>query len=209
MRNKSFSATHRRPAIVASLVALVALAIAGCEPPIFAELQKRVQKGLTFPAVLQNPTQHKGAVVIWGGVILSTTNSKTGSEVVVLETPLDASGVPLAARYSRGRFIAKTPAFLDPEVFRRDRRVTFGGELVGSEARPLGDTQYAYPVLNVLRSAVWGEPMPAYYYPYYGAYWGPYWNPDWDPFWDPFWPRHSFRFGYGWGGHSHGRWHRR
>jgi outer membrane lipoprotein len=211
MENRTLSATCRRPAIAASLLALAALAIAGCEPPLFADLLPRVQKGLAFPAVLQNPTQYTGAVVIWGGVILSTTNSKTGSEVVVLETPLDASGVPLPARYSRGRFIAKTPAFLDPEVFRRDRRVTFGGEVVGSEARPLGDTQYTYPVLNVLRSAVWGEPTSAYYYPYYGAYWGPYWGPYWDSFWDPFWPRYgySYGFGYGWGGgHSHGHGHR-
>ena len=85
MKTKSLPAHRRRPAVVASLLVAAALAIAGCEPPIFAELQKRVQKGLTFPAVLQNPTQHTGAVVIWGGVILSTTNSKAGSEVVMLD----------------------------------------------------------------------------------------------------------------------------
>jgi outer membrane lipoprotein len=204
MKTMSFLARRRRrSAVAASLLAAAALAIAGCEPPLFAELLPRVQKGLTFPAVLQNPTQYKGAVVIWGGVILSTTNSKTGSEAVVLGTPLDASGRPMPARYSRGRFIAKTPGFLDPEVFRRDRRVTFGGEVVGSETRPLGDTQYTYPIINVLRSHVWGEPLPAYYYPYYGAYWGPYWGPYWDPFWDPYW------YGYGFGWRGHGHWHGR
>ncbi|MBM4037498.1 MAG: hypothetical protein FJ290_03205 [Planctomycetes bacterium] len=208
MNTRNLPAELRRPAIAAPLLALAALAIAGCEPPIFAELQNRVQKGLTFLAVLQDPTQYRGAVVIWGGVILSTANSKTGSEVVVLETPLDASGCPLPARCSRGRFIARTPAFLDPEVFRRDRRVTFGGEVAGSESRPLGDTKYNYPVLNVLRSAVWGEPIPAYYYPYYGAYWGPYWGPYWDPLWDPFWPRYGYSFGFGWRSHPHWRGHR-
>ncbi|MBM4034597.1 MAG: hypothetical protein FJ291_22875 [Planctomycetes bacterium] len=167
---------------------LILVALAGCTSPLFPELQKRVQKDLAFPMVLQNPSQHVGAVVIWGGVILSTANRKEGTEVVVLETPLDSAGRPLSVRYSRGRFIARTPAFLDPEVFRRDRRVTFGGEVTGSETRPLGDTQYVYPVIKLLDHYVWSEPAPAYYYgPYH--YYDPYY---WPYYYDPFRP------GWGW-----------
>ncbi len=205
MDMKSLATTSRRAAAGACLLGLVALAAGGCMAPLFPELQPRVQKGLSFPAVLQNPGQYTGAVVIWGGVILSTTNRKDGSEVVVLETPLDSEGHPLSARYSRGRFIAKAPGFVDPEVFRRDRRVTFGGEVAGSEARPLGDTQYNYPVLKIIQSHVWAEPVPGYYYPYYpyyGAYWGPYWGPYWDPFWGP-WGPYWYGYGFGWHGHGH------
>jgi outer membrane lipoprotein len=134
--------------------------------------------------------------VIWGGSIIQTLNTKEGTEVLVLETPLGYEERPEARKYSQGRFMAKTPKYLDPEVYRPGRRVTVAGEIIGKEARPLGNTEYIYPVVMIKEIRLW-ERYRAYAYPYYwygpgwwgwpygyGYYWWPYddWD-DWDD-WD-------------------------
>jgi outer membrane lipoprotein len=117
--------------------------------------------------------------------------SREGSEITVLDTPLDYQERPESARYSRGRFIAKSSRFLDAAIYKKGKRITLAGEIVGKEARPLGRAEYVYPVVLVKQLHLWKRTHYGRYYPYWGGpfyrpyydYWGPgyYYGPyDWD-----------------------------
>jgi len=156
--------------------------ISGCAYPISKELRQEASKELTFSTVLQNPTAYIGSIVIWGGKIIETQNVAGGSEIIVLETPLDYQEMPEAEKYSQGRFVAKSSTFLDPEVYKKGKRITVAGEIIGKETKPLGKTEYTYPVVMIKQVHLWRKarvypyPPPYYYGPYYGPYdwYGPY-----------------------------------
>ena len=97
----------------------------------------------------ESPTAAYGTwvSVIWGGRIVETIPQPEGSETIVLETPLDYEEMPEAAKYSQGRFIAKSSKLLDPEIYKKGMKITLAGEVIGKETRPLGKAQYTYPVV--------------------------------------------------------------
>ncbi len=173
------------------LVGLLLLLLSGCAYPISKELRQEAKGSPTFAMILQNPTAYTGSVVIWGGSIIQTLNTKEGTEILVLETRLDYEERPEGRRYSQGRFVAKSAAYLDPEVYKPGKRLTVAGEIIGKEVKPLGNTEYTYPVVMIKEIHLWRKRV-VYAYPYpsywYGpGWWGPwpygYWWPDYDD-WD-------------------------
>jgi outer membrane lipoprotein len=169
------------------LLGLFLLFLWGCAYPISKELRQEAKGSPTFAMVLQDPTAYTGSVVIWGGSIIQTLNAKEGTEILVLEAPLGYEGMPEGTRYSQGRFIAKTPKYLDPEIYKPGRRITIAGEIVGKEIRPLGKTEYAYPVAVIKEIHLWGRHRvyvyPSPYYWYGPGWWGPWPYGGWG-YWD-------------------------
>jgi outer membrane lipoprotein len=86
---------------------------------------------------------------------------------------------------SEGRFVILVEGYVDPYVFRKGRRITVAGEILGRKVIRLGELEYPYPLLLSKQIYLWGEyyyyPYPAPYYPwgYYG-YYGPWWR---YPYW--------------------------
>ena len=156
----------------------------GCSYPISQQYREQARPDLTFSMVLKNPDAYIGSIVIWGGKIVATHNRPGETEITVLETPLGYEEEPIAAEFSRGRFIVRTLTFLDPAVYSPGRRITVAGEIIGKEMKPLGDTKYTYPVIKAKEMYLWRREV-VYAYPgdYYGWGWGwygPYWyRPDW------------------------------
>ncbi len=168
--------------------------IAGCAYPISKELRQEATKEVTFPMVLRNPTAYFGSIVIWGGKIIETQNVARGSELFVLETPLDYQEMPEAEKYSQGRFIARSSTFLDPEVYKKGKKITVAGEVIGKETKPLGKTAYTYPVILVKQIHLWKK-YRAYYASPPAYYYGPYYRPyDWYGSYSPYSPYDR----YGW-----------
>ncbi|NWG02795.1 MAG: Slp family lipoprotein [Syntrophaceae bacterium] len=171
------------------LFSLLLMVISGCAYPISKELRQEVTKDITFPMVLQDPTAYMGSIVLWGGIIIETMNHPEGSEITVLETPLDYMEEPEPAKHSRGRFVAKTSKFLDPEVYKQRKRITLAGEIVGKEVKPLGKSEYTYPVVLVKQLYLWPKERRYIYSPPY------YW---YDPYWVyPYGPYGWREYGYG------------
>ncbi len=164
--------------------------ISGCAwYPIANKYVHEAAPGLTVPMVQADAKKYTGAIVIWGGIVLNVTNDSLGSTLFVMETPLDDEGYPSSANLPRGRFIAHTPLFLDPEIYRKGRRVTLAGEITGVSTRKLGEGTYAYPILKVKELRYW-----QYYSNYYSPY-GPYYDPYNGPWWyDDFGVRYYFGF---------------
>jgi outer membrane lipoprotein len=138
-------------------VVLSMAVLSGCAPVISSEWRNEARKDLTFSMALRDPTAYTGSIVIWGGIIIGIANHPDGTALAVLETPLTYRERPRNSAYSSGRFIATTPQFLDPAVFRRGRMITLAGEIIGKETRPLGksEVQYTYPVVRVKQIVLW------------------------------------------------------
>jgi outer membrane lipoprotein len=168
---------------IASLIYLaLALSIFGCAYPISQQLRAETAKNVTFKMVLNNPSAYIGDIVIWGGAIIKTVNLKKGTQIFVLDTPLNYWGEPKQSIHSEGRFIAETSEFLDPEVYKRGNQVTLAGKVSGAKTLPLGKASYTYPVITIKELHLYEKQR---YYPYYyyddwgGPWWGgPYYGPD-------------------------------
>ena len=95
------------------LVTALVIGVLGCATyPISKQYQSMASKDVNFSMVLANPDAYMGAIVIWGGRIVETTNTPQGSEITVLETPLNGWEEPSSPEYSPGRFVAKSSDFL-------------------------------------------------------------------------------------------------
>ncbi len=170
-----------RPYILIVFLVLAA-AVSSCASPIASQYRKEATPNLTFPMVYQDPAAHKGSFVIWGGSIIRTINTASGSEMFVLETPLGSRDWPESIEYSRGRFIVTSTYSLDPLVYHRGKRVTVAGEVVGTrqvKGKKSGVT-FTYPVVRAKQIYLWKR---AHYhaYPYYYSgygWWGEpyYWG---------------------------------
>jgi outer membrane lipoprotein len=175
------------------ILCLFLLLITGCAYPISQRYRREARKDLTFSMAAENPAAYVGSTVIWGGRIIKTENGKEESKIFVLQIPLDHLEEPEDIHNSRGRFIAKTEKFLDPEIYRKGRELTLAGEIIGKETLPLGKTEYTYPVVVIKQLRLWLRryvyPPPFYYdwgyyrfWPYYG--YGPYYGwPDYGNYW--------------------------
>ena len=170
------------------LLGLCVFAVSGCASyPISKDLREEAGKDITFSVVLQDPTAYEGFIVIWGGEIIKTLNLTDGTEILILDSPLDPQEMPRSAQLSQGRFIASTSQFLDPALYKKGKKITVAGEIIGKETRPLGKTEYTYPVIMAKQIHLWESARYRLYYgPYYGPgfYYGP--GPYYGPFYEPF-----------------------
>jgi outer membrane lipoprotein len=170
------------------LAGLWLLGVAGCVTyPMTKPLreQAKATKDVAFATIQQNPKAYEGRTVIWGGEILEAVNGSNGGAIYVLQAPLDTEGRPASTKMSQGRFVGRSPGFLDPEVYRKGEIITIGGDLSGTETRNIGNANYACPVI-MLREVYFWRPGPAVYMspspwgwygpygPYYGGFYGPY-----------------------------------
>ncbi len=142
--------------------------VSGCAYyPISKELRNQANKDLTFSQVIQNPEAYTGKTVIWGGLIIETSNPPNGGEITVLQTPLDSGEYP-NTKSTYGQFIAKTSAFVDPVIYAKGRKVTLAGEIIGKRVKAQQVMRYTYPVVGVKelflwsKEKVWWQP-PSYY----------------------------------------------
>jgi outer membrane lipoprotein len=167
--------------------------LTGCAPVISKNLREQADLSLSFGEVIRNPDAFKGRTVIWGGEIIETSNEENGETVLeVFQRPLNWREEPQETVASEGRFLVRVEKYLDPYIYRRGRKITVAGEILGSEVRPIGKMEYRYPLILSKEIYLWTY----YYYPYY-AYPYPYYYPGY-PWWGWGW---GWGWGRGWGYH--------
>lgn len=165
-------------------VGILIIGLCGCTYAVSKKYRQEADPELSYDKVKENPKAFAGAIVIWGGKIVDTVNHAGGTDLIVLEIPLENGEVPSGSvQESRGRYIARSGQFLDPEIYSRGKLITLAGEVDGQETRPLGQMQYTYPILLIRELHTWKIEW-AYPPAYYSGFWG-----GWDY---PFWP-----YGYG------------
>jgi outer membrane lipoprotein len=168
------------------LLFILFLFISGCAHVISKEIRDHSDLSLTLRQVRQNPNDYKGKSVVWGGDIVQTTNQKDGTTLIeVFQRPLGRRGEPKETLSSEGRFLILVEKYLDPYIYRRGKRITVAGEMMGEKIKPLGEMDYRYPLLLSKQIYLWED----YYYQYPPPYY--YYDPWWG---HPFWWRFDFYY---------------
>lgn len=165
----------------ALLLAVVALAVAGCRPP--KPLQGEFAPVTVLDAQMRDAT---GEHVRWGGVIVKTTPEESQTCFEVVSRPLDRRAEPpIRSDVTYGRFIACADGFYDPAVWEEKRRITVVGTVDGFVDGTIGDRPYRYPRVRAEAVWLWPRPRPQ---PdvVYADPWGPWWGPGWGPWWGPY-----------------------
>ncbi|HVO85179.1 MAG TPA: Slp family lipoprotein [Syntrophobacteria bacterium] len=147
---------------LAVLLAITLLLSTACATGISQQARAQVTYSGNFSVLQERPSAHLGEVVIFGGKILETKASPTFSEITVLQLPLGSSDRPQDGDRSEGRFLLRSVQFLDPAVYRTGLLLTAVGKITGSELRPIGGLDYAYPVVDAIEIKLWPERSPIY-----------------------------------------------
>ena len=135
----------------------MAVFAAGCAPPVVPEsLAPQIDQALTFNQMVESPDTYRGKVVVLGGEILKAKALKGGTQLEVLQLPLDSDQEPVTDRMeSKGRFLAVQKEFLDPATIAEGTRVTVVGEVTGSIVDKMDEADYRFPTLDVKHLHRW------------------------------------------------------
>lgn len=125
---------------------------------------------ISYSQAQQNIANYKNAQVRWGGVILDVENEQHFSLVQVLLYPLNSYGRPKLDKPNEGRFLIKSPKFLDPAEYAKDTELTVAGTLIEDVERRIGNKTLRLPMIaaNVIHLWPKYEPQDDYGYPGYG-----------------------------------------
>lgn len=148
-------------------------------PPLF---------DISYTQAVQDIAHYKDAPVRWGGIIIDVENEQNFSLVQVLYYPLNGDGRPQTEQLNEGRFLIKSPEFLDPAVYTKNTEITVAGMLTGDLERTIGKKVMRLPLIAATNIHLWPVYVYDSYYegfgygynPYYGGYpyyWGNYYWP--------------------------------
>jgi outer membrane lipoprotein len=147
---------------------LVVVLIAGCasQRVVPDELEPLVDRTVTFRDVVAAPESYQGRLLVLGGEVLKAKRMKDGTQIELLQLPLDKDERPILNRQrSDGRFFAFQQEFLDPATIAEGTMMTIVGEVSGAKTDHLDDVEYRYPVVIVKHLHTWQEQSQDYVRP--------------------------------------------
>lgn len=90
-----------------------------------------------------------------GGKIVNTTVLANQTKIEVLSLPVSSiSAKPFVELQSDGRFIVYFNGFVEPENL-KERYITVGGQLAGTEKGKIEQADYTYPVVQADKYRIW------------------------------------------------------
>lgn len=140
----------------------VLMGIAACGQGISKELRSQVTFSGSFNQLQQSPERYRGEMAMLGGKIIETRPMENGTEVMVLQLPLNQSDRPQDNDQSKGRFLVHSDRFLDPAVYSAGTLITVVGRIKGSEQRNIGQMPYRYPVIAAQEINKWSQETQTY-----------------------------------------------
>ena len=138
-------------------ITALAFLLAACAtaPPFPDDLLDAVNRTLTPEQAARDRV--RDTRVLWGGVVVSSSNREDVTDLVVLAYPLNRSQRPDQDKPPLGRFIARYSGYLETVVYAAGREVTVLGGLQGVEEGRIGGAAYRYPVLKADDIYLWSE----------------------------------------------------
>ena len=166
----------RTAIIVAILLSTVSCSV------ISSQVRKEAEPRIVFKTLMEDNDFYIEKTVIVGGYILETKNLADQTSILVLQAPLGFLDEPKSRDDSEGRFIVLHQDKLDPEVYKRGRKITVAGTVVGLTTAKTEDCPNQCLNIESREMHLWPE---TYYYPrrYY---------PYGDPY--PYYPRRLFPY---------------
>lgn len=164
-------------------------------------LEKEIDTSVTFADLRRAPAEYVGRTVLIGGNVIRAKRTEAGTEVEVLQLPTEKDGYLTEERLrSGGRFLGVREAFLDPASLPEGTPITIIGIVKGETTRPLDESHYTYPVLEIKHIIDWksiATQRQRDRSPYYGYYYPPYGYSGFYPYGGFWWPHGGY-----WGGHG-------
>ncbi len=145
--------TLARLSLLSSLVMLLLSACAS--GPSFDTRQ--VDLAVTPRSAVAELSAARGQTVLWGGVIINTSNLESLTRIEVLAYPLNSKQIPQRDSDPLGRFILEHQGFLEPASYAEGRMVTVVGTVVRSESGKVGGSDYVYPVIEASELYLWSR----------------------------------------------------
>ena len=146
---------------------LVLMAACSSQQVIPEDLEPLIDRAIPFREVVEAPDSYQGKIVIFGGEVLKAKRLKDGTQIELLQLPLDKGERPIVDRQqSQGRFLAIQQEFLDPATIAEGTKMTIVGELSKAKVEHLDDVEYRYPVLIVKYLHTWPAQSYGSAYPY-------------------------------------------
>jgi outer membrane lipoprotein len=170
-----------------SLAVLLLIFLYGCASNIPLEIRQDItEHNISINAASTDFDQYQGQNIRWGGTIVSVENKKDDTWIEVVGKDLNSWGEPVNSDNSEGRFLVRVDGFLDPAIYKTDRRLTVYGTVESRVMGHIDDHPYTYPLIKAQSYYLWSDyDRRRYYgYPYY-------------PYYYPY--RYGFDFGYGYG----------
>jgi outer membrane lipoprotein len=112
---------------------LATFLVTGCAHVFSDQANRLVDPSITFEQLKKTPKTYVGKIVKVGGIIVTTRNSKEGSQIEVVQFGLGKDDAPEESHPSGGRFLAVTPEYLDNMVYKVGRPVAIIGEVNGGK----------------------------------------------------------------------------
>ena len=100
-------------------VALVVL-LGGCAQVLSPAALAKVDPGLDFTEVKADPQAHLGQTLLLGGLIVDNRSDADGTTLELLRYFTDRWGRPTGPDEVGGRYLVRSPRFLDPELYRNE-----------------------------------------------------------------------------------------
>lgn len=102
----------------------------------------------TLSEVIKSPEFYIGKEIFWGGKIISCSNKENFTIIEILQFPINREGKIITVLESEGRFLIKTPDFLDCAVYTFGRFVRVKGIIKGLEEGKIENRPYKYIVID-------------------------------------------------------------
>jgi len=151
---------------------------------ISSQVRKEAEPPVEFKKLMRETNSYIGKTVIMGGYILQTEKLADKMYILALQAPLGFRYEPKSKDKSEGRFIVLHKDFLDPAVYKKWRKITVAGNVVGLTTAD--DERCPNKCLNIESREI--HLWPEYYYQRARYY--PYGDPPYPPRlfpYDPTW----------------------
>jgi len=158
------------------LYCLLLTTLSSCAHVISPENRENALSAVSLNEVRSHADQYAEKTFIFGGIIADTFNTDDGSEIEVVQMPLDEWGYVMSHNGSEGRFIVTAKNHLDPLIFSKGREITISGLLIGTRTQKLGKKDYVYPLFRAREIHLLPRKI-HYYYPYTDSGYGPLYYP--------------------------------
>ena len=125
------------------------LLLTGCAHWISDRSRELADRSIVFSRLSETPDAYRGKYVMLGGTIAAIKRGGEGTRLEVIQHDVDSKGLPDESIPSGGRFLATTPAPLDPERYNPGTLVILVGKVTGREVHLLQGREYFYPVVAI------------------------------------------------------------
>jgi len=135
--------------------AVMALVLVGCSS-VPDEIASENEDALVGYKV----AKHQGEKVVgdparWGGVIADVRNAEDHTVLEIVSFPLQRWGRPEVSDNSQGRFLAVVNDFVDPDVYKSGRSISFVGSIGQPQKGKIDEYIYTYPVIEATGYYLW------------------------------------------------------